>query len=55
MKLSKKDIRFIVDKNEFKQNKQIPGTNIDILSANQLKQNHPEYLLIFPEFEKRNY
>tara|TARA_B100000242_G_scaffold184033_1_gene132227 strand:+ start:10112 stop:11329 length:1218 start_codon:yes stop_codon:yes gene_type:complete len=48
MKLSDRDIRFIVDKNEFKQNRQIPGTNIDILGTNHLKQNNPEYLLIFP-------
>lgn len=48
MKLSNRDIRFIVDKNDFKQNRQIPGTNIDILSTNYLKQNNPEYLLIFP-------
>ena len=47
MKLDKKEIKFIVDKNSYKQNRQIPGTNIDILNPKILKDNIPDYLLIF--------
>ena len=47
MKLNNKDISFIVDKNKFKQNRQIPGTNIDIVSTDELMKHNPEYLLIF--------
>ena len=53
MKLNNKDISFIVDKNKFKQNRQIPGTNIDIVSTDELMKHNPEYLLIFPWNLKR--
>ena len=48
LKLNKKNIKFIVDKNKFKQNRQIPGTDIDITDDSYLIKNPPNYLLIFP-------
>lgn len=48
LKLNKKNIKFIVDKNKFKQNRQIPGTDIDITDDSYLVKNPPNYLLIFP-------
>ena len=46
--LNNKDISFIVDKNKYKQNKQIPGTDIDIKPIKFLKKVIPKKLLIFP-------
>ena len=47
LKLNRKNIKFIVDKNKFKQNRQIPGTDIDITDDSYLIKNPPNYLLIF--------
>ena len=46
--LNSKNIFFIVDKNKYKQNRQIPGTDIDIKPIEFLKKITPQKLLIFP-------
>jgi hypothetical protein len=48
LKLTTKNIEFVVDKNKFKVNKYIPGSNIPILDVKNIKKFRPDYILIFP-------
>lgn len=41
-------IRFVVDKNKFKQNKFLPGSCIPIVSEKLIKYTKPDYIIIFP-------
>jgi len=47
LKLDKEHIRYIIDKNIYKQSRYIPGTQIKIISDNILKKFKPDYVLIF--------
>ncbi len=48
LKLTTKQIKFVVDKNKFKINRYIPGSNIKILDIKNVKKYKPDYILIFP-------
>jgi len=48
LKLTAKQIKFVVDKNKFKINRYIPGSNIRILDIKNVKKYKPDYILIFP-------
>ena len=41
-------IDFVVDANPHKQNKFLPGSHIPVVSENILKENQPDYIIIFP-------
>jgi hypothetical protein len=41
-------IRFVVDRNPAKQDKYLPGCRIPIVAEEQLKQAHPDYVVILP-------
>ena len=41
-------IDFVVDANPHKQNKFLPGSHIPVVSENVLKENQPDYIIIFP-------
>ena len=41
-------INYIIDKNEFKQNKYLPGSRIPIVSEKFIKKNKPDFIVIFP-------
>lgn len=41
-------VAFVVDKNPHKQNKFLPGSRIPIYDELQIKQNKPDYVIIFP-------
>mgnify|MGYP001310227873 CR=1 FL=1 len=45
--LNYNNIKLIVDDSEIKQNKYIPGTQIQITSSEILKSNPPKYIIIF--------
>jgi len=45
-KFNNKHIKYIFDKNKLKQKKIFPGTNIKILSPNNIKKINPDYILI---------
>lgn len=46
MGLDYNDIDYVIDDTDIKQNKFIPGTGIEIVSRDILKQNKPDYILI---------
>jgi 2-polyprenyl-3-methyl-5-hydroxy-6-metoxy-1,4-benzoquinol methylase len=48
LKLDVNHIKFVVDKNKFKLNRCIPGTQIPILDIKNIKKIKPDYILIFP-------
>jgi hypothetical protein len=48
LKLTTKQIKFVVDKNKFKIDRYIPGSNIRILDIKNVKKYKPDYILIFP-------
>jgi hypothetical protein len=48
LELNTNHIKFIVDKNRFKINRYIPGSNIPILDFKSIKKFKPDYILIFP-------
>jgi len=39
-------MKFIIDDTPFKQNKFVPGTGIEVVSRDVLKDNHIDYILI---------
>ncbi len=41
-------IDFVVDANPYKQNKWLPGSHIPVVNENVLKENKPDYVVIFP-------
>ena len=41
-------IKFVVDKNKFKQNKFLPGSCIPIVSDKLIKKVKPDFIVIFP-------
>jgi hypothetical protein len=44
--LTDKEIDYIIDDTDIKQGKYIPGTGIQVVSREILKENHPDYILI---------
>ena len=46
MHLTHEDIDFVIDDTDIKQGKFIPGTGIEIVSRNILKDKQPDYILI---------
>jgi len=46
MRLTHEDIDYVIDDTDVKQEKYIPGTGIQIVSRNILKENQPDYILI---------
>ncbi len=48
LELNTNHIKFIIDKNRFKINRFIPGSNIPILNFKNIKKFKPDYILIFP-------
>ena len=47
LNLKKENLCFVIDQNKFKQNKYIPGTDINIRGIELLKTIKPKYILIF--------
>ncbi len=46
LKLTSKDLSFICDANPFKFNRYTPGSNIKIISKNDMRKKNPKYLLV---------
>ena len=46
-KLSKSKIKFTIDDNKLKQNRLIPRSNIKIVDFNVLREQQPDYIIIF--------
>jgi hypothetical protein len=46
MRLTHEDIDYVIDDTDVKQGKYIPGTGIQIVSRDILKENQPDYILI---------